>query len=385
MKMDYQRRIKELQGYLINEHIDAAFIMISSDLQYLTGVQRPPHNPTDDNKHGDELYGAFITQDGWPLFVVPRMGASKYVGSQIRGMPWADNLVVIMDGDDPAEIATSLMDRLGHPKKMGVCQRLWAKSMFRLQKASPGLEWADISSFVAKMRAVKDASEIEIMMKAGELTDQVFGSVVHQMRVGMTEYDLIREVAHQVTIHGGNGLSFHTGVIIRGEGKPRRFMADGMTANTPLLPETVVSFDFGLIYQGYVSDFGRTVFCGDPPAEWVLCHELVMAAQKAGIEAMQGGRITAAELNRISRDIIEKEGYGQYFTHRLGHGIGIDVHESPFLFERDHTVLQKGMCFTIEPSIVIPDRMGVRVEDVVMVGDSCGIPFSNYTKNLIVI
>ncbi len=383
--MNYSGRIRRLQDIMIANEWDGVFMLQSSDMQYFTGVRRPLHNPTDDNKHGDEIYGVLITREQEPLFLVPRMGASRYVEEQIRHLPWAGRLMVIQDYDDPGLRLRELLAKMGEPRVVGISGRSWARTIFRLQKTDPSIQLVDASGAIAELRSVKDADEIALMREAGNMTDAVFGSVLKQMRIGMTEYDLIREIAHQIVVHGGSGLSFHTGIVIRGSGKPRRFINGNSIPNTPLLPGTAVSFDFGLVHEGYVSDFGRTVFCGEPHADWVRYHDLIMEAQGQAMAAMVSGQITAAELNRIGRWVIEDAGLGQYFTHRLGHGIGIDVHEAPFLYELDQTILKGGMCFTVEPSIVIPDEVGVRVEDVVLVTDHGGEAFSKFTKELLVI
>ena len=144
----------------------------------------------------------------------------------------------------------------------------------------------------------------------------------------------------------------------------------------------VISFDFGCVYKGYCSDFGRIVYVGDPPETVKEIHAKVMEAQAAGIEKMIDGTITAQELDRVARDIIEKAGYGPNFGHRLGHGIGVTVHEPPFLYNPDNRLLKKGMCFTLGLSIMLPVSCSARVEDVVMVTNKGGEPFSNYHKEL---
>jgi Xaa-Pro aminopeptidase len=134
-----------------------------------------------------------------------------------------------------------------------------------------------------------------------------------------------------------------------------------------------VAFDFGCIYQGYASDFGRTAFAGDPPAEYLRMHKLVTDAQRAAMDVMIAGQISAAKANEAARRVIEQGGYGAEFNHRLGHGIGVTVHEPPFLDLVDPTILQDGMTFTVEPSIRIPGGYHNRVEDVVLVTPTGGV------------
>ncbi|MFO8060728.1 MAG: M24 family metallopeptidase, partial [Bacillota bacterium] len=256
---------------------------------------------------------------------------------------------------------------------------------FLLKEARPELQFLDASVAIARMRAIKDRHETRIMKEAGAITDRVFAAVLRRLRVGMTEYDIAREVDHQVIVCGGSGVSFHTGIVVSGDGIPRMPAKDRKTGDTPVVPGASITFDFGVLWQGYASDFGRTVFCGEPKKEYREYHDLVMEAQAAAVAAMKAGQITARELNRVARRVIEEAGLGDYFTHRLGHGIGIDVHEPPFLYELDGTVLQEGMCFTVEPSIRIPDGVAVRVEDVVQVTREGGVPFTSFSRDYLVI
>jgi Xaa-Pro aminopeptidase len=145
-----------------------------------------------------------------------------------------------------------------------------------------------------------------------------------------------------------------------------------------------ISFDFGAVYQDYCYDYGRSIFFGTPDAEYRRAYELVMAAQAAGIKALYAGN-TCAQADAAARAVIEEGGYGYAFRHRLGHAIGLDVHEPPFLTATDHTVLQPGMCFTVEPSIFIPLQMGARVEDVVVVRTAGGEALTSGYQGLYVV
>jgi Xaa-Pro aminopeptidase len=146
-----------------------------------------------------------------------------------------------------------------------------------------------------------------------------------------------------------------------------------------------LSFDYGVIRQGYCSDFGRTVFFGEPEPDLIKAHELIMRAQKEAIAAMKAGQVTGEELNRIARQVIQAGGYDREFGHRLGHGIGKDVHERPFLAEGEKRVLETGMHFTVEPSLCLPYRGLIRVEDVVMVTPEGGLNLNSTTWDLAVI
>jgi Xaa-Pro aminopeptidase len=152
----------------------------------------------------------------------------------------------------------------------------------------------------------------------------------------------------------------------------------------PLDAPVSISFDFGAVHDGYCYDYGRSVFFGDPGAEYGRIHALVMAAQAAGIAALREGN-TCAQADGTARAVITDAGYGEAFRHRLGHGIGMDVHEPPFLTTGDTTVLRPGMCFTVEPSIFIPHQLGCRVEDVVVVGADGGEALTSGYQQLLVV
>lgn len=153
----------------------------------------------------------------------------------------------------------------------------------------------------------------------------------------------------------------------------------------PLVAGASLSFDFGCVWEGYCSDFGRTVHIGEPSAEFRTAYEAVIAAHDAAIAEMKSGRITAERANAVARAVIDEAGYGEHFRHRLGHGIGLDVHESPFLTQGDTTVLQTGMAFTVEPSIYWPGHIGTRIEDVVIVRPDGGEVLNQSSNDLRVI
>jgi D-alanyl-D-alanine dipeptidase len=155
-------------------------------------------------------------------------------------------------------------------------------------------------------------------------------------------------------------------------------------SSRPLEYGNALLFDFGSVLDEYCYDFGRTVFLGEPSAEYLRVHDIVVKAQAAGIAALRPG-CKAEDVDFAGRTVIADAGYGDHFTHRLGHGIGLDVHEPPFLDRGDERSIQEGMCFTVEPSIFIPGRVGSRIEDVVVVGAQGGRPLTDYDRNPIVV
>ena len=237
------------------------------------------------------------------------------------------------------------------------------------------------------LRMVKDDDEIATLRKAGEITVVAYEAVLDKLEHGMTSVDLISEVNYQLKLHGSFTNSFATAFYVRSPHQPFASNNRLEMLRTPLTPPVAVSFDFGAVYQGYCYDFGRSVYFGEPSDEYRRAYDLVMASQQAGIEALYvGNRCEAAD--RRARAVIEEGGYGYGFVHRLGHAIGMDVHEIPFLMESDKAVLEEGMCFTVEPSISTAQDDGAisaRVEDIVVVRREGGEALTDGHKELYVV
>jgi Xaa-Pro aminopeptidase len=234
------------------------------------------------------------------------------------------------------------------------------------------------------MRVIKDADEIAILRKAGEITEAAYAATLPKLKYGMTTLDLITEVNYQLTLHGSYAPSFQTSFYNMGRNFPFAFDNKDDVMLLPLEPPVSVSFDFGSVHDGYCYDYGRSVFFGEPDAEYRRVYDLVIASQAAGIAALKAGN-TCEQADAAARAVITEAGYGYAFRHRLGHGIGMDVHEPPFLTQGNATVFRPGMCFTVEPSIFIPHQFGARVEDIVVVGEAGGQPLTGQFKALHVV
>jgi Xaa-Pro aminopeptidase len=218
------------------------------------------------------------------------------------------------------------------------------------------------------------------MAQSCDLVDAVLGAVQSKVNLGVTELDLKSEINFQMNESGSKTESFDTAVWSMGP-KNNRDASDRRTSN-PLVDNMGVSFDFGAVIDGYCSDFGRTIYVGDPNEEYQFVYDLVMQAQAAGVAAVKPGAL-ASDVHNATRQVIVDGGYGDWFRHRTGHCIGLDVHEFPFISEEDHTPLEVGMTFTIEPSVFWPGRVGVRVEDVIVVEENGGRKLNQFTTDLI--
>ena len=381
--MDYEGRLKRVREEMRRRNIGMMFLTYGANLWYLAGYPRRRAEYTDTNTYGDYVSGAYIGADKGFTLVAPRMGGSSYQ-QNAEGKPWIDGVRILDENEKPenvlAEVAKPFRLR---GKGIMLDDRAWTQSALVFQHALPGSPFSVASEIIAPMRMIKDAEEVAVMQEAGRVTDEVYGEVLKYLKVGVTEYDVAHEIDYQLAKHDVEYPSFVTGVRFS-SAKTRQASAARSTGKK-LEKGDAITFDFGACYKGYCSDFGRTAFVGNPPAVFRKAHNLVMEAQAAAMEKMVSGTITATQLDRVARRIIERAGYGEGFVHRLGHGIGVTVHEPPFLYQPDETLLVSGMTFTVEPSIHLPEGYWCRVEDVVMVTEKGGLPFSNFHKELTVI
>jgi Xaa-Pro aminopeptidase len=371
---DMTTRRARLDAVLDERGVDAVFLPPSADLEYLTGLQR--RIPT----FGEVCYthhwvaGAFIAPGQDPLFVLPRMIAEFDLPEGIPG-----EVLLVSEEDDPEPIFAEAAARLGGPRRMGVGARAWAQTVLGLRRAMGDIDMVDATELVNVLRRIKDDEEVASMRRVCGMADEALEAVAPKVTAGVTEMELAEEVNHHLVRNGARTWSFDTAVWAMGPGDERD--ATVRISLAPLREGTGVSFDFGAVADGWCSDFGRTIHVGEPNEEYQRVHALVMAAQQAGIDAVAPG-VTAAEVHEATRAVIVDGGYGEWFRHRTGHCIGMDVHERPFISEEEDTALEEGMTFTIEPSVFWPTRVGVRVEDVILCTADGGVNLNDFHHEL---
>jgi Xaa-Pro aminopeptidase len=355
--------------------VDAAFLPISSDLEYLTGLRRSHPNFGNVSQAHDWVTGCFLRPGYAPVFLVTRMHAEFDMGEDAPG-----EVVVVRETDDGRVVFDRVAAELGPVRTLAVGARLWAETTMQLLRTfgSPALVSAE--PLVNRLRRVKSPEELGVMGRAAAIADGTMAAMQDRVRPGVTMDELVEEVEHQMRQRGSFAPSFTTHVFTGGERD--RLDSRSASGGTALRAGDSVLFDFGAVLEGYCSDFGRTVFCGDPPAEYLRAYRVMLEAQEAGRRAARPG-VPCAEVNRACRAPIEDAGYGPYFRHRMGHGIGLDVHERPFISVEDETPLEVGMTFTDEPSIIAPGRVGVRIEDVVVCEAEGGRKLNAFPPDLV--
>ncbi len=379
--MDYEGRLSRVREAMRERGIALMYLRRGANLFYLTGIKRKGPELTDSNSYGDYIHGAYITLKGGITILAPRMGASSWQ-RQVEGKPWITRVRILDESERPKEVLREVIGQLNmRGKGVAIEERAWAHTVLLFRQVMPYSKLSNANEIIEPMRMIKDGDEIEVMKKAGEITDRVYGKVVDDLERGMSEIDVANAIDYEFKKQGSEYNSFMTSVRFRSPSHP---WALGEPLDKPRLLEDgdTISFDLGCVYKGYCSDFGRTVYVGEPPAKVLEIHDLVMTAQGTAIEQMKAGELTCEQLDSVARGIIERAGYGENFVHRLGHGIGLTVHEPPYLYIPDKTLLAEGMTFTVEPSVLLFGEWSARVEDVVLVTKTGGVTFSNFHKEL---
>lgn len=368
---------------LLGGKADLAYIPLCTDLDYLAGIPRDIPNFGVTLHPGGWLEGAWMTPTHAPVLALPRMTA-EYGG---RGATEGIEIRVLGDWDDPGTMVRDILKGFNLPARprVAVSDKAEAESLVHLQQILPDAVFVSATAILREMRVVKSEAEIATMRAAGRITEAAFADVLPKLKFGMTELDVIAEVDYQMKRHGSLGATFTTSLYNSGPDHPLLMGKRLESWRRVLKPPVSVLFDFGASHNGLCYDFGRTVSFGAPSAEQVKVHRLIMESQREGIRALKSGAVTCEAVDHAARQYLVDAGYGQFFRHRLGHGIGWDVHEPPFLTKGDTTPVREGMMFTIEPSIFQMTGPSARVEDVIVARPGGGEPLTTGFQDLHVI
>ncbi|MEF8773394.1 MAG: Xaa-Pro peptidase family protein [Halobacteriales archaeon] len=348
----FRRRTRNAQRALRDRNAAAAVLFPGPNQFYVSGFEEEP---------GERHLLLFVPAEGDPVFVAPTM-----YDEQIRDATWVEDLRLYDDGDDPAALLGGVAGELDLAgERILLDDRMWALFVQDLRAAVPDADWGLAGEAFDALRMRKDDAELDALRRAADLADEVSVAVrrLGEDAVGLTERELAVEIEDRLTAGGGEGVAFETVAASGANGaRPHHRSGDReIRAGDPVV------LDFGAYVDGYPGDQTRTVvFAGDPPAEFRRVHEVVRTAQNAAVESVEPG-VAAEAVDRAAREVIEDAGYGEQFVHRTGHGVGLEVHEPPYVVAGNETTLQPGMVFSVEPGIYLEGRFGVRIEDLVAV------------------
>lgn len=260
--------------------------------------------------------------------------------------------------------------------------RLTVTQLKNLRKALHGIKLTTVSTdkIIDSFRAVKNEAEIENICKAQRIAEAAFDHILGFIKVGVTEKEVALELDHYMLSHGADGLSFET-IAISGANTSK---PHGVPTDKKIEHGDFVTMDYGAVVNGYHSDMTRTVAVGAASDEQKKIYKIVFEAQLAVLRVLKNG-VKCSDADKAARDVITEAGYGEYFRHSTGHGVGIEIHEKPFVSPKSTAMLRSGNVVTDEPGIYIPGKFGVRIEDMALITENGCKNLTKAPKELIII
>jgi len=288
-----------------------------------------------------------------------------------------------MEQENLTEQINSLMKKHNAKSLAVESMDMTLSRMSFLEKKFPDIEFIksdELSNNIYDMRTIKSTEEIEKIHKAQKIAEKAFDEILGFIRPGVTEREIALKLDNCMLENGAEGLSFET-IALAGANTS---MPHGVPGNYKVKNGDFVLMDFGAVYDGYHSDMTRTVCVGQPSEKMGKIYDIVLKAQLEALKKVKSG-ITGSELDGYARDIIDESGYGDFFGHSLGHGVGMEIHEFPTASSKSETILKENMVVTVEPGIYLPGEFGVRIEDFVVVTENSHQNLTNCPKKLIIL
>lgn len=365
----YTSRQNKLLLALQTAGLDAIALNAGPSLTYMTGL----------HFHLSERPVVVLLVPNSPLmFILPELETGKTAQA-----PYA--LQAATYGEDPAGWRAAFRNALhscglSKQARVGVePERLRYLELNLLSEANSGLDFRSAADLLASLRSRKDETEIACMRRAVEIAQSAMEAALGQARIGMSESEFAAELTLQL-LRGGSQPEIPFAPIVASG--PNGANPHATPSNRKLQAGDLVIVDWGARYEEYISDITRTFAVGEVSEEAKRIHETVLAANQAGREAA-GPDVPCGHIDDSTRRVIEEAGYGSYFIHRTGHGIGMDVHETPYIRAGNHQRLESGMTFTVEPGIYLPERCGVRIEDNVVITSQGAESLTNIRRELV--
>jgi Xaa-Pro dipeptidase len=367
----HTQRLAALQRLQVANDIDCVVLVPGANLVYFTGLamglsERPAL--------------ALVPAEGSPSLLLPEL-ETPAIQEELRG---DTRLFTYRDEEGHEHIFHQVAEELGLAgKRLGVeYLAMRVLEMRRIEQAAPGCLLLATEPWMTELRASKDENEIGCMRRAVEIAEGAMQRLLDSgaIRAGRSELEVAADLKIAILQEGGQGESFAP-IVVAG---PNSASPHAGPSDRLLTEGDFLIIDWGAIYEGYCSDITRTFVLGAPSAEMVRVHDAVLAANQSGRLATRPGA-PAQDVDRIARRAITLAGYGEHFVHRTGHGLGLEVHEPPYLVEGNLELLRTGMVFTVEPGIYLPGLGGVRIEDDVVVTDQGSETLTTLPRDLVVL
>ncbi|MGM9924617.1 MAG: M24 family metallopeptidase [Bacillus sp. (in: firmicutes)] len=361
-------RLELFKNWLRQKDISAAFITSTENVFHLSGFYSDPH---------ERLLALAVFPDAEPILICPKMEVPD-----AKNTGWQHEVIGYTDIENPWEMIKAAIEK----RNIQVSTVAVEKEHMNVERYEQILKYFSSPTFVSaeeklrQLRMIKDEKELTILREACRLADYAIEVGTNEIQEGKTEMDILAAIEYELKKKGINEMAFSTMVLTgKNAASPH-----GVPGNTKIQKGDLVLFDLGVVYEGYCSDITRTVAYYDITDKQKDIYDTVLQAQLAAIELSKPG-VTCAQVDLAARTYIADKGYGDYFPHRLGHGLGISVHEYPSLTETNALPLQEGMVYTIEPGIYVPEVAGVRIEDDIYVTSTGCEILTKFPKDLQII
>jgi len=340
---DYSARLDRAREVMASRGVDALMVSVGADMPYLAGYEAPQL---------ERLTMLVVPREGTATMLIPRLEAPAVVDrGAFEILPWDET-------DDPVGVALNLA---GHPATAAIGDHAWARFLLAMQAQSPATRFVAATPLTTELRIHKDDAEIGWLRAAGHAADRVAARLATERFSGRTEKEIAGMVEGMLVEEGHDVAAFAIVASGPNGASPHHEPSDRVIGTGD-----AVVLDFGGRLNGYYSDTTRDFVVGEPTPEYAQAYAVLHEAQDAAVGTVAPG-VAAQDIDRAARGIIEAAGYGEFFIHRTGHGIGIEVHEEPFIIEGSERILEPGMSFSVEPGIYIPGEFGMRIEDIVVV------------------
>lgn len=363
-------RLDKLTASLLTSNLDAVILNPGPTLKYLTGL----------NFHLMERpVVLFVAPGKDPVLVLPELELPKVdlFPYKVQGIAYSENPA---EWDDAFRKAAQALGVDG--KRIGVEPRQLRLLEFRhVQAGAPEADFPDASDVLAELRLRKDKAEVAAMRQAVQIAQSALEATIPQIKIGMTEREIASELVMQLLKHGSESEMPFAPIVSAG---PNSANPHASPTDRKLQAGDLLVVDWGAAYDGYISDLTRTFAVGEVDVECQKIHQIVQAANAAGRAAGKPG-VPCANVDKAARDVIEQAGYGKYFTHRTGHGIGMEGHESPYMRGDNMQILEPGMAYTVEPGIYLTGRNGVRIEDNMVITETGAESLSDIPREIRVV
>ncbi|MCS1351863.1 Xaa-Pro peptidase family protein [Mechercharimyces sp. CAU 1602] len=364
-----KERLQKVTSWLHKEKLDFALVTSTANIFYLTQFYCDPH---------ERLFGLLLFPDREPILICPAMEKEL-----ARAAGWSKDILGHHDTDQPWKMVAAALERNGvtNPKIAAIeKEHLSFERAEQLTSLFPSLSFRSMEEKMHHLRMVKSTEEISIMLEAAQLADYGVQVGMDALYEGCTEMEIVATIEYALKRKGVSQMSFSTLVLFgANSGAPH-----GNPGLNQLRRGDLVLFDLGVVWKGYCSDITRTCGFYSLDTKERQMYEAVQQAQESALQACRPG-VQLSELDRIARTTISEAGWGEYFPHRLGHGLGIDVHEQPYVHDLNSLVLEPGMVFTIEPGVYVPGVGGVRIEDDVVVTEDGARSLTSFSKELLLV